>query len=317
MIAGVIINPSSGRNRGKGLALAEALKPHTAVAVKVLGRFSDLVPSLQALAKSGVDVLYISSGDGTVQAIQTLLAEERIFAALPRLCLIPHGTTNMNAASVGLQIKNVAAQADFIVRNVVSRSVEFPTLRLANPSDGKPRHGMFLGTGALAQAVKLTQTSLNDKGVHGDLAGAVMMGSALWKYLTRAPDPTDLSRIDRPHDMTVAADGAAFCEGPQLLLLVTVLDRLMMGARPFWGSKNAPLRLTRVAYPPPNPLRWTLPLLYGGEARRAPPGADSRAAKCIRISGPTDYALDGEFVNVRAGEALEIETGPSFTYVQG
>jgi hypothetical protein len=315
--AGVLINPSSGRNRGKGLALAHALENNKSIEHHVLSQFTDLRPALASMAGAGVDLLYVSSGDGTVQAIQTLLAEDSPFPTPPRICLLPHGTTNMNAADVGLKLRHVAAQAAFIRAGLVRHTVQRATLRVDNPADGKPRHGMFLGTGALAQAVRMTQTGLNDRGVKGDLAGAVMLVSSLLKYLTRVPDPTDLNRIDRPHDMAVSVDQKTACTGPQLLLLVTVLDRLMMGTHPFWGSGDGALRMTVIGYPPPSPLRWTLPLLYGAPEGRKPTGAISCRASALSISGPVDYVIDGEFFRAPADGRLSISTGPLLTYVTG
>ncbi len=68
---GVIINPGSGRGRGKGLSLAELLKANssTSVDVVVLGKFPEIYPALERFAAQGVTDLFISSGDGTVQAI--------------------------------------------------------------------------------------------------------------------------------------------------------------------------------------------------------------------------------------------------------
>ena len=74
MKRGVIINPRSGRRR-KGLELAGLLKPHADIAVHVLEEFGSLPSISPPCRRRRSGEIFISSGDGTVQAIQTCLAE--------------------------------------------------------------------------------------------------------------------------------------------------------------------------------------------------------------------------------------------------
>ena len=80
MRAGLIVNPRSGKSSGQGLALAERLRGQANVSIKILEQFEALPHLLRECAGEGVSDLFISSGDGTIQAIQTELAERRPFA---------------------------------------------------------------------------------------------------------------------------------------------------------------------------------------------------------------------------------------------
>ena len=315
MTSAVLINPKSGRGNGKGVALAEALKQQPHVNVHQLTAFGQLEGALHAFASSGCTDLFISSGDGTVQAIQTLLAEKRIFPVLPRICLLPHGTTNMTAADIGYRTRSIAAQAAFIGAPVPQEVRVRPTLRAANPRDGQARHGMFLGTGAVSAATRHTQVSLNDKGVKGNLATFAALASAVGKSLFRAPNPHDPNRFDRPFQITVKAGTTVLATGMQLLALATTLDKLILGTRPFWGGKSGPIRVTTFPYPVPNIPRWFLPAIMGGEKRTAPPGATSHAVTGCSIETSAEFVIDGEFFAAPEGEALRIESGPEFTYI--
>lgn len=315
MTSGVLINPKSGRGNGKGTALAEALHRHAHVKVHLLTAFGQLEDALQRFADGGCTDLFISSGDGTVQAIQTLLAEKRIFPTLPRICLLPHGTTNMTAADIGYTTRNIAAQADFIAAPAPLELRKRPTLRAVNPRDGKPRHGMFLGTGALSAATRHTQVSLNDKGVKGNAATFAALASAVGKSLFSAPNPHDPNRFDRPFPITVKEGNKVLATGTQLLALATTLDKLILGTRPFWGGKSGPIRVTTFPYPVPNIPRWFLPAIMGGENRTAPPGATSHAVTACSIETPAEFVIDGEFFDAPEGAALRIESGPEFTYI--
>jgi hypothetical protein len=313
--SGVLINPKSGRGNGKGQALAAQLKASPHVKMHMLSAFGELEPALRRFAQEGVTDLFISSGDGTVQAIQTLLAEKNIFAQRPRIGLLPHGTTNMTAADIGYRTRNIAAQAAFIAAPSPRELHARPTLRAVNPRDGFVRHGMFLGTGAISAATRHTQVTLNDKGVKGNLATFTALARAVGKSLFSPPDPQDEDRFDRPFEITVTADGKTLASGIHLMALVTTLDKLILGTKPFWGGKTGPLRVTTFPYPVPSIPRWFIPAIAGGETRRPPPGATSHAVTACGIATSAFFVIDGEFFDAPVGEPLRIEAGPEFTYI--
>ena len=315
---GVIINPSSGRGRGKGLALADALAADRSAHVEtvVLKKFPELYPALQNFAASGVTDIFISSGDGTVQAIQTWLAESGAFKTLPRLCLLPHGTTNMTAADLGFRRRNISDQAGFI-GNIVPREIsQRHTLRVANPAHGKVQHGMFFGTGAVSEATRYCQTAFNDKGVGGNLATFATLASVLYKSLFLAPNAGDPNRFDKPYPITLRIGDQTLCSGNQLLLLATTLSKLILNAKPFWnGAEAGPLRVTTMPYPVPSIPRWIIPSLYGKETRKGPPGSISRACTSCEVETKTSFVIDGEFHDAPTAEPLRLETGALFSYI--
>jgi len=99
--------------------------------------------------------------------------------------------------------------------------------------------------------------------------------------------------------------------------LATTLDRLVMGARPFWGGGSGAIRATAIPHPLPSLIRWTLPVLYGGEDRQLPAGLRSWRCDRLAVSSPTPYVLDGEFFDGPADGPLKIETGAVLTYITG
>jgi hypothetical protein len=315
--SGLIVNPKSGKSSGMGMALAEKLKSVPNVTVRVIDAFHKLPALLDELATAGVTDLFISSGDGTIQAIQTELAERKPFITLPRLALLPHGTTNMTAADLGFRHRNLEAQASYIANPSGGDTRDRHTLRAANPRDGSPRHGMFLGTGAVSEATLYCQQVFNAKGLKGSWATFATLAGAVAKTVFSKPNPADLSRFDRPFPLRVMADGAPLCEGTQLLMLATTLEKLILGAKPFWGGKAAGMRTSVFPYPVPNVWRWLLPIMYGAETRNVPPGAVSRAASVLEVWSAVSYVIDGEFFDGPADGPLRIETGPSFTYLLG
>jgi diacylglycerol kinase (ATP) len=313
---GVIINPKSGRGRGKGLALAEQLKSsNTSADVLVLNTFGDLFPGLERMAAAKVSDLFISSGDGTIQAIQTWIAESGKFAKLPRLCLLPHGTTNMTAADLGFRHRSIPDQATFINAVEPKELRARHTVRVANPKGRGPLHGMFFGTGAVSEATRYCQVAFNDKGVGGNWATFATLVSIASKTLFTAPNPNDPDRFDKPYPITLEVDGKEIVSGQQLMMLATTLDKLILGTRPFWGGASHAMRTTTFPYPVPSIPRWLLPIMYGSENRKTPPGATSTACSSCRVTCPTSFVIDGEFYDAPTDEPLRLELGPKLDYI--
>jgi hypothetical protein len=316
---GVVINARSGRGRGKGEKLLRELRggDQAHVQLLVLENFDDLAPGLQSLAAKGVRDLFISSGDGTIHAILTILAESGPFPALPRLCLLPHGTTSMTAADLGLRRKSISEQARFITSGTPRQTRRRHTIRVLNPKARGPLHGMFFGTGALTEATRYCQRAFNDRGVGGDFATFATLATALAKALLRPFGRENPNRFDRPYEITVKSEHETLCSGRNLLVLATTLDKLILGTRPFWGGATAPIRVTTMPYPIPRVVRWALPTLYGGEARSVPPGAVSRAVRACSILCTSPFVLDGEFYDPPQDMPLQLETGPDFEFIVG
>jgi len=313
--SGVIINPAAGRGSGKGDALATALRGNSKVEVKILQKFQDLQPALDELAAAEVTDLFISSGDGTIQAIVTQIAERRKFKQQPRLCVLSHGTTNLTGIDLGFARRNILAQAAFIANPSPEQTKLRHTIKVINPRGEGPRHGFTFGAGAAALATRHTQTELNDKGRKGQRAALRMMMGTLAQSLLKKPDPKDSKRIDKPYPMNVAINGNHFCTGDQLMFIATTLEKQFFNTRPFWGGKNGPIRATALAYPPPNLVRWLLPIMYGSETRKVPDGALSKSGHSFTISCEESFVMDGEFFEGPTTGPLQVEAGPEFEFI--
>ena len=114
-----------------------------------LDDFSILPDLMKAFAKQKIELIAISGGDGTVQAVQTALAATKSYKSLPRLAILPHGTTNMTAADVGLRIASPDRVAELLGRPSYLRRATAVKVRrsvkVSNLLDTPPQHGMFFG----------------------------------------------------------------------------------------------------------------------------------------------------------------------------
>ncbi len=321
MTAALIVNPRSGGRNRRGLALAEMLRD-APVRVVVLEHFDALAPALAELGREGVEALFVSSGDGTVQEIQTRIAEDGLFARNPALCLLPHGTTNMTAADLGFGERALRAQRDFIQfsgwRRAGARTVMRPTVRIANPADGRARHGMFLGGAAIATATIYCQQRFNARGVRGGPANAATLAVAVMKSLFGGPAREgDDGRIDRPGRMSVRIGEEVVASGLQLAFLATTLHRLVLGARPFWGSGEGALRVSVFGHPPPRFLLRYLPAVLRGRGAALPQNMKSLRTDALEVEAEGSFILDGERFEPPLDAPLRISRGADFRYILG
>ena len=319
MTIGLIINPLSGRGSGRGERLLHLLRGSPGIETAVLDDFSELWAVLHRFAKSGVDVLAISSGDGTIHAIQTLLAEASPFPQQPKLVLLSHGTANMSAATLGLNRPLYETARLLRDRNSLDSlaQIKRPTLKVSNTADGTTRHGMFLGTGAIYEATAYCQKILRRTGVIGNAAIVATFMRSFYQALFRARSPAHRESMIRNYELRVTADGQEKFSPGGLLFLATTLDRLVLQTRPFWGGRSGPIRATVVSYPVRNVALWLLPGLYGSEKRRMPREATSFCASRLEIHSATPYVMDGEFFCPSPNAPLHVETGPDFIYLRG
>ena len=315
--SGVIINPSAGRGNGKGLKLAAELAKTPQVDVRLLKAFDQLHNYLRNFAEEGVTDLYLSSGDGTVQAVQTFLAETDHFKARPRLCLLPHGSTNLTGTDVGFRDTSIASQANYIAGTSEPKLQKRHSLRVANAGNGQVIHGMTLGAGAAARGTRRAQRAYNDRGIKGAFANFAIITGALAQAAFSKSDPDDETRVDRPCVMEIRRNGNLITSGPQLMFFATTLHQLFFRTRPFWGGKNGPIRASVFPYPPPNILRWALPLMYGGEDRAAPEGAFSFSGAGFEIASEESFVMDGEFFDGPKSGLLQVTAGPEFEFIVG
>lgn len=315
--AGVLINPLSGRNNGKGEALYAALRYLPSVSVNRMQEFGAIKPALQQFAKDGVTDLFISSGDGTIQAILTELAALKAFKVKPNVGLLPHGTTNLTAGDIGLHIGSIAAQASFISSLPDYKIAARHTVHVLNPKDAPARLGFTLGAGAAARATRSAQVDYNDKGIRGSMASFATIAGGLGKAAFTKAKPGDTSRLDRACPMTITWQGNVTAEGDQLLFVATTLNHLFFRTQPFWGLRRGPLRTVSVAFPPPNILRYAIPIMYGRVGDKPPPGCVSFSGDTFEIDCAEPYVMDGEFFSGPEKGPLRVAAGPEFNFILG
>ena len=303
---GALVNPNSRRNRKIDAASLRALGPN----IELTGSQADAPAALRRMATNGVDVVAVSGGDGAVMTALSAILIDGAFNPPPILCLLPSGTTNMTAGDIGL--KATLAEAKALAESGSGRLVTRPILRLDNVVDGNgvmgAHAGMFFGAIGICRAIAFCRAHLHSRGVVGAGASWLTLLPLLLKNLISAKENGVLAPATaaiRVLDHT--GDEIETLDGPWSVLMASTLEKLVMGAHPFWGRGVGPgVDATFVQAPPPRLARSIRPLLFGDAKRPLEPGYQSRRAAAFEIAYTGQVMLDGELYEADAGPPLRL-----------
>jgi len=292
---GVISNPLSGANRRQGLgAIQHCLQGYPDVPHRVVRGLADVQAALEDFRRRRLNLIVVNSGDGTVQAVLTVLLGQQLFDSMPVLALLNGGTTNMTHQDLGVSgppgeaVSRVIAWAYH--GDGPARIRRQTVLKVQTGSSGRPLYGLFFGSACIFNGIRFFHSRVQRTGLRGDVAHLLIMARFLWA----------LARRD---DALVAALRAGIRAGRltvepsnYLLLLVTTLDRLILGLRPFRQQGEGPLKLAAVNVRPRHLLRTLLFMLQGRHHSYARPenGYITCNTSAIQLDMEGGFAVDGE-----------------------
>ncbi len=307
---GVLSNPRSGGNK-KGLSgIYNVLARWPEVLHREAFTLEGMTEALSFFARNGVELIVVNGGDGTVQAVLTLIDRAEIFSAPPLLALLRAGTTSMLPRDVGIP-GSVTTGLSHALSWAKNRDTDLtlqprPILRVQR-ADGQPTQcGMFFGAGAICQGIKEFHSGVNPMGWRGQIMPGItlmrMLLAILRKNHERVPPLLTRSKMD----------GQSEQERLNLFVLISTLNHLFFKMQPFWGTEEAPLRYTEVTTEPKKLFR-VIPSLFRWEKNRhALPenGFVSHNLHEVELVIEGDFTLDGELYAVGEGPLTINAAGP-------
>jgi len=317
-IVGLISNPNSRRNRTSLHEVEAIVANQPAIHHRVTAGTGDIAGILDDFARLGVNTLAINGGDGTTAHVFTELLERRAFAQLPVIILLPGGTTNMNAADAGLRgslpdsVRRLAAWANG--DDTHSESLTRPILRVEGARGESPLYGMFFGAGTIISGIEYCHANVHTLGIRDELAPGLVVLRTLWGMLRKD------EHFSRPTAIDIGLDNhECGATRPVVQLLVTSLERLFLGLRPWWGSETGVLHCTWMEQPSRHVLR-AFPALLRGKPNRyvnTDNGYFSHNAGHIRLQLDGTFTLDGEMHHAsREHGLLTITNGSTLEFVR-
>jgi len=290
---GVIINPLSGGNRNGLGDIRRLISDHPQVVHCDVQTPDDVLEALKDFARQEVDLLAVNGGDGTVQAVLTVLFRHQPFETQPLLAVLQSGTTSMTARDIGFtgcRIKSLKklfrwAAAGDGTPQVIHR----PVVQVSSPGH-QTRYGMFFGAGAIYQGIEYFHRHVNTRGLRGEIGPGLTILRFLLSAMRRGSD------FITPVPVAAAVDNGPPQQFDALVVLVSTLERLFLGFYPYWGNESGPLHYTAVRAQPRCLLRALPSLLRGrtGAYGTAANGFFSRNAHEIKLNLNSGFTLDGQ-----------------------
>jgi diacylglycerol kinase family enzyme len=315
---GLISNPHSRRNRSQLAAVEAIVANHPNIHHHITQSADEISLALQGFAQQGVGVLAVNGGDGTTAQVFSELLEQGPFARLPSVILLPGGTTNMNVGDVGLRgklikaVRRMANWADTGCGNVAR--LTRPILRAEGSVDGKIACGMFFGAGAIIRGIEYCHNNVHSRGITDELGPGVVTLRTIWGMARKEP------YFSEPTPIRIELDAAADPRNRQVvLLLISSLERLFLGIRPYWGVENAPLHCTWVQRPTRRVLRAFHSVLRGRPNRHAGQenGYFSHNARQVRLWIDGAFTLDGEIYHASTSHGpVTVSKGADIEFIR-
>ncbi len=317
MRVGILHNPLSGRNKRKPNLFQDLFDQHPEIATVEIHTPTDILEALKRFAQEQVECVVVNGGDGTIQATMGALFHHHPFESMPSLALLPAGTANLMAGDVGLgkfepkTLEQLLTEAQFSHPQTYTETR--PILRIRFPEEREPLHGMFFGAGAIYHG---TQLGLQTKQSIGRL-GEWGAGLILLKFLFALA--TGSRKGLNPISARVAAGENSSAEEEYLVLLVTTLNRLFLGMKPFWGNNSGTLRYTSLRVPYRHLWR-VLPAVLRGKSHQLATlhhGYRSDNLSEIRLSFDSGFVLDGEvYTSSKPKEPLILDSPGELSFVR-
>lgn len=291
---GIISNPLSGRNKKDFPSIKQFLKKYPTITHYEAQSPTDIQEAIALLAQQHITVLVINGGDGTVQAALTTVFHHHPFTTLPLLAILPSGTSNLIAGDVGLK-GNRTASLQKLIEWAEGKS-QAPTIHqrhvfaVQRVPDEHPIYGMFFGAGAIYQGAQVGWRTKQSVGRLGEVGATLIIVRFLCSLLSSRN-----SQISPIH-MTVRLDDQTSTSAEFLTVLITTLDRLFLGLRPYWGTAAHPLHYTAVKSKPTHLLRTLPTLLFGKPHQLGTPehGYVSQNVKKVELHLQDGFTIDGE-----------------------
>lgn len=313
---GVLVNRKSGRNRASLTALRNLIVQSPDVIARETSGRTEAGEALREFSVRGVEVVAVAGGDGTLQNVFDLLYNEQIFRTPPPLATLAGGTTNMIAHDIGAARKPDRELAAVLARvrgGRLGKSLVRRRLIAARwHGTAAPSYGLFGGGAGIHQGTLLSRRSVDRLGMR-DAAGPIAGLMGLVGPLLIGRNPITPVAAGIVHDEVVQE------RRDYIAIIVSTMERLILGLSPFWGAGPGAIRLTTVAAKPRRFSRVILPLLSGNPPPDATSANGYRSVNAghVEIDMTGGFVLDGELIELEAGRPLQLDTGPEVTFVRG
>jgi len=280
---GLISNPLSGWNKKGMQVVRESVNGYPQICHREASTPSEMALALAEFAFKKIDVIAVNGGDGTIHAVLTELFRQSNGGPIPLLMIL--------------------------YPNIVLRSI----LKVETASGQEPLYGMFFGAAGICQGIQFCLDRVHTKGLGGELAA----GLTLARFLI--PAGNKKNNFIFPVPVKIAFNNEPEEERDVLSILISTLDRLFLGFRPYLGTENAPLHYTELGAHPRRLMRILPSLLRGRKHRFLTPknGYLSRDIHKAEFVFTGSFAIDGElYTPDNQAERITVSKGGTASFLR-
>ena len=305
-LVALLSNPLSTGNKDLLPKVRDYVASHGNIFHVELHDVGEIPAALQMIARAKPAVLVINGGDGTVQATLTELYYGRPFGDNPPpVAVLPNGKTNLIANDLGANgdpFKAMDRILDIARGDVDRHVVTRPLIALSDGRRNKPVLGMFLGAAGLLNALMFCRNKIYPLGLPNAVSHVLATIAVLFGMVIGGQ-----SRLSpfRAEPMRITVRGAGAIEGRFFVLLVTTLERLLLGVRSSASPGAGALSMTCIEPRRRSIWRAAVALLTGRFNELSAPGVHLRRGDEIRIEGREPAVLlDGEIYQAAPGRPI-------------
>ena len=293
------------------------VRDHPDVLHREITAITDVAPLLREWAAQNLDLVVVNGGDGTVQAVMTEILNHDPFGRSIPLAIMPGGKTNMFAMDLGCRgkpvhvLRRILAAAD--AGTIAARTVDRPLVGLRRAPGESVIYGTFFGTAVVVRGVEYCRAHVYPLGLPNFISHIIAYGMLIGGSLTRNHGPDSPFRAD---DISITLDGDQRLSGRYFLIIVSSLDRLILGMRPFGAEGEGRLNFFCVDHSPGVILRVSAKALLTRPKHFSARGTMTRRIRKASLILDCPVILDGEFYHPEPNQPLELLGDRSLPFVE-
>lgn len=295
-LVAIISNPGSTTNRKSLPAVRAFIEKSSGIFHVEVHRFEEIPDALLMCARAQPTVLVINGGDGTIQATLSALVHHRPFGENPPpVAVLPGGKTNMIAKDLGMRgstVKALKKITDLTLSGQIDNRKTKRALIGLDLGDGSPAiYGMFFGASGIVSGIETCRKYVYPLNLPNILSH--IMTTMLFFFGVIIQGNSEKSFVHAP--MTrVQVKGGGYIDGRFLVIMVTTLNRLIMGVDPFSSMGAGQLKFTAIEHRRRTFFRSLLALIFGRLGKAVINGVHYRRSDVIRVYTREQVTLDGE-----------------------
>lgn len=302
---GIVSNPRAHRNRQHPEAAARLARlVGQAGELRQAGTPEELAAALADLRRSGIDLLAVNGGDGTLHRVVTAVEQEWGARRWPLLLPLRGGAMNTVATSHGHRAAPEAALERVLARRAAGlplQVVERDLLRVT-AEQGERGLGFLFGTGIAVSFLEAWYAT-----GHATAARALLL--LLRTALSAAVGGRFAAAMTRLEPLRVAADGDDWPADAYLSVVAGAIPQIGFGFAPLGRCGEQPGFFHTVGVTgSATQLALRMPAVYLGRPWRRPLAVDAVARSLLVEGREVRYTVDGDLFT--APGALEVAAGP-------